>query len=533
MASGASWDFARISVHPTTRTPPALQKKLVVGSSHDPLEREADAMADRVMSNSLASQADTPATSRAAGSMQRKCTTCTEQEDTTLRRRAVIPSGATMTSPPIVHDVLSSSGSPLDASTRQFMESRFKHDFSRVRVHADATAAESARQVNARAYTVGSSVVFGHGQYTPGTTSGRHLLAHELAHTVQQEEHSGSALVQRAEVDDDPKLCDGLTDVESKVDGKVNSEIAAARTSSGVEKDPSKVGDFLLKVKQKIMKTEDPKPGDQDIENWAYWLSESNKPSKDDEKYSGTSADPTAVVKVAGVCIGVDKLGHFFAEGHGAFNIKDDKAALLDSKDSEITGQGFGSKGVYSRADITANMAGRRFYQELEKNPTMEFKIRDFISKKWNEVKNPSYYTEDVGRVVWGNVLGGGNWSGRIAFPEGEKREIDVAFGSLDSSSMLVMGSFNERPISGGSSRGGDIEAYVSLRTKRLKGAQEKAKGVTGIELDITFLSVSDAPPRSATLKSEGERKLVGTWEEEPEEGGGEKTRGTWWLKRG
>ncbi len=525
MASNASWDFARISVHPAPPPPPALQKKLVVGSSHDPLEREADAMADRVMSNSPATQADTSATSAAAGSMQRMCATCTEEDEegTTLRRSAVSPSGATMTSPPIVHDVLRSSGSPLDASTRQFMESRFNHDFSRVRVHADAAAAESARQVNARAYTVGNSVVFGDGQYAPGTSTGRHLLAHELAHTLQQEQ-SGFALVQRAEVDDDPRLCDGFTDIESKVDAEVNGAIAAARKSSE--------GNFVLKVKEGLW---NPKFG---IESWAYHLPESHKPSKDDEKYAGTSVDPTAVVKVAGFCIGVDKLGHFIDDGYSVYKAahdkvdlaEGDKAALLDSKDREIANQGLGETGVYSRADITTNMAGRRFYQELEKNPNMEFKIRDFISKKWNEVKNPSYYTEDVGKVVWGNVLAGGNWSGRIAFPGGEKRKIDVAFGSLDTSSMLVMGTFNEHPISGGSSRGGDIEAYVSLRTKRLKG---KTKGVTGIELDITFLSVSDAPPRSATLKSEGERKLVGTWEEEPEEKSGEKSSGTWWLKRG
>lgn len=78
-------------------------------------------------------------------------------------------------------------GQPLEQSTRDFFESRFQHDFSRVRVHADSEAAESARAVNALAYTVGNDLVFGHGQYNPGTREGDHLLAHELAHTVQQE----------------------------------------------------------------------------------------------------------------------------------------------------------------------------------------------------------------------------------------------------------------------------------------------------------------------------------------------------------
>jgi uncharacterized protein DUF4157 len=86
----------------------------------------------------------------------------------------------------VVHDVLRSPGQPLDAATRAFMEARFGHDFGRVRVHTDAQAAESAQAVNALAYTAGRDIVFGAGQYTPHTSRGRHLLAHELAHTVQQ-----------------------------------------------------------------------------------------------------------------------------------------------------------------------------------------------------------------------------------------------------------------------------------------------------------------------------------------------------------
>lgn len=87
--------------------------------------------------------------------------------------------------PPIVHDVLRSSGQPLDGATRAFFEPRFGHDFSHVRVHTDARAAESAHAVNALAYTVGPKVVFASGQY--GTTNtARVLLAHELAHVIQQ-----------------------------------------------------------------------------------------------------------------------------------------------------------------------------------------------------------------------------------------------------------------------------------------------------------------------------------------------------------
>jgi hypothetical protein len=85
-----------------------------------------------------------------------------------------------------VDRALSSPGHPLDAGTRRDMESRFGRDFSRVRLHTDGAAAESAAAVSATAYTVGQDVVFGGGRYAPGTAGGRHLLAHELAHTVQQ-----------------------------------------------------------------------------------------------------------------------------------------------------------------------------------------------------------------------------------------------------------------------------------------------------------------------------------------------------------
>jgi hypothetical protein len=89
--------------------------------------------------------------------------------------------------PSVVHDALRAPGQALDASARASMERRFGHDFGRVRVHADAKAAESARAVNALAYTVGRDVVFGAGQYAPGTATGRRLLAHELTHVVQQD----------------------------------------------------------------------------------------------------------------------------------------------------------------------------------------------------------------------------------------------------------------------------------------------------------------------------------------------------------
>jgi len=89
--------------------------------------------------------------------------------------------------PPLVYEVLRSPGARLDPDTRAFMEPRLGHDFGQVRVHTDNRAAQSARAVDALAYTVGRDVVFGAGQYAPGIEAGRRLLAHELTHVVQQD----------------------------------------------------------------------------------------------------------------------------------------------------------------------------------------------------------------------------------------------------------------------------------------------------------------------------------------------------------
>src|SRR5262249_47980297 len=89
---------------------------------------------------------------------------------------------------PAVEDVLNSGhAQPMDTETRALMEARFGHDFSQVRVHTDRPAAESVDEVGAIAYTVGRDIVFGSGRYSPNSNAGRRLLAHELAHVVQQD----------------------------------------------------------------------------------------------------------------------------------------------------------------------------------------------------------------------------------------------------------------------------------------------------------------------------------------------------------
>jgi hypothetical protein len=152
-----------------------LQRKpLSIGAEDDPLEMEADAAAEAVMvrGRNAPPTASPPRLSRAA-----------------------VPAGtAAGAAPAIVDQVLASPGRALDTPARELMEPRFGSDFSHVRVHDDAQAQASAREVDAAAYTVGSHIVFGGGQWRPHTDAGQRLLAHELSHVLQQRGTAAPAL---------------------------------------------------------------------------------------------------------------------------------------------------------------------------------------------------------------------------------------------------------------------------------------------------------------------------------------------------
>jgi hypothetical protein len=161
-----------------TSSSSASASNILIGAVNDPLEHEADQMADRVLRMpSIAPGPIQYSQHAASGSALRR--TCA---------RAASPKLA----PPVVHDVLRSSGQPLDKTTRAFFEPRFGADLGSIRIHTDARAAESARSVGAYAYTVGSQIAFDSGVFAPHSDSGRRLLAHELAHVVQHTDLSSS-----------------------------------------------------------------------------------------------------------------------------------------------------------------------------------------------------------------------------------------------------------------------------------------------------------------------------------------------------
>ncbi len=194
----AAHDFSRIAV-----AAPALQCKLVVGSASDPLEREADAVADEVMRMPASSPEPPRALTATAGMVQRACAACEADDETKVRRKRAGEDeidGKLMGPPPPITAALEhrigslGNGAALPASERRFFETRFGHDFGDVRVHADAEAGALARDLNARAFTMGTDVVFGSGEFSPGAAGGRFLLAHELAHVVQQRPAPGNTV---------------------------------------------------------------------------------------------------------------------------------------------------------------------------------------------------------------------------------------------------------------------------------------------------------------------------------------------------
>jgi hypothetical protein len=158
------------------------------------------------------------------------CDECSKKKEEAMLQRSSSSRSSLNEVPSIVHEVLQSSGESLDESTRAFFEPRFHQDFSRVRIHTDSKAAESARAVSAQAYTFGRNVVFEAGQYAPHSVTGRLLLAHELVHVMQQEDVAAQtvpSLISSPE-DNAERLADTLAD--SAVSGTPN--VSRPQTSS-------------------------------------------------------------------------------------------------------------------------------------------------------------------------------------------------------------------------------------------------------------------------------------------------------------
>lgn len=200
-----------------------VQAKLAVGPARDRFEVEADRVADRVVQmgegaavwDAVLGRAPAPAiTPLAPMGIQRLCAACEaelqrqpieDEEEEVLQAKAA-PAQALPSSPaPAETSALQGGGQPLSAAARAYFEPRFRRDFSQVRVHTGAEASRAAADLRARAFTVGPNIAFDSGEYDPTTARGRHLLAHELTHVVQQTEGRAAPRIQR--FCSDPDFC--------------------------------------------------------------------------------------------------------------------------------------------------------------------------------------------------------------------------------------------------------------------------------------------------------------------------------------
>ncbi len=229
-------------------TSPFVQAKLTIGEPNDTYEQEADAVADQVMKMP----------SNSTSGIQRKCAKCEEEElqmkplgppirpIVQKRSNAVGGNAPSNLSQPLSGS--KGSGQPMPTATQQFMGNGFGTDFSHVKIHTDNRAVQMNRQLNAKAFTNGSDIYFNQGQYNPQSTAGKHLLAHELTHVVQQKGISNS--IQRytdvagERVSDDGKMVvedhtKNAWALESDID-KSNAIFSNISSQRSLKKTPSK-----------------------------------------------------------------------------------------------------------------------------------------------------------------------------------------------------------------------------------------------------------------------------------------------------
>lgn len=202
--------FDRLRVH--AHSAPAVQPKLFIGAPGDRFEQEADAVAEQVMRQAQPTEpaasrsvAPLPGRASAAGgfeTLQRQSVSPFSIDDGLLTeadgepegdaapplQAKLAPGGRPGVAPGVAGRIqaLRAQGSPLPAPVRSFMETRFGHDFGKVRVHTGSAATAVAARINARAFTIGRDIVFGDGQFASHSAAGQRLIAHELTHVVQQ-----------------------------------------------------------------------------------------------------------------------------------------------------------------------------------------------------------------------------------------------------------------------------------------------------------------------------------------------------------
>ena len=361
------------------------------------------------------------------------------------------------------------SGSPLSNDVKIEMENKFGVDFTNIRIHTDSRAESMNQDLGAQAFTYKDNIYFNKGKFNPYTKEGKFLLAHELTHTIQQ----GNGInvdLQRTEVDTSSKP--DLKDSESRIDEHVNKILDKKRKNIKNYSSAKSRIDFVKSVYHRIGKMSNIFKYQSKIEVWVekklgkdYY----DLPEQETTKYKGVDIGiiwkkfqvlgPT--MKVAGIYIGSDKLGHFFHEGYEYFkrvynflnnndNLSVDDQSIWPSETDmsselghkfEMGNQGVSTTGVYSFADLEANASGYSFYLDIFRDPNIKFNIRNYMREvgaeevgdnsmegitvesmgtSWNEERNRNFYRSDIAKIVWGNLLSG-EWIGAEGRPDGLK----------------------------------------------------------------------------------------------------------------
>jgi hypothetical protein len=240
---GAAYTGNQAALRRLSQITPRIQSRLEIGSVNDPLEAEADRVADHVLrmpDPALAASSPAPLSSSqtstvgaasavlcggpapdetivvdedmplpgagvapeevksptpAALKISRMCSACAHDEDEKLHRKEAANESSSVAS---AEAMIQRRGSRLDPEVRSYFEPRFGHRFDQVRIHTGAEADQSARSVSALAYTVGDNIVFRGDQYRPSTVEGKKLIAHELTHVVQQGAAGASPAISRS-----------------------------------------------------------------------------------------------------------------------------------------------------------------------------------------------------------------------------------------------------------------------------------------------------------------------------------------------
>jgi hypothetical protein len=517
-----------------------LQAKLKIGRPNDRYEQEADTVADKVMRM--------PETK-----VQRECQGCeeekiqtkplaehitplvqrqgTEEEKEEEPLQTKRTGDNTSEGTPSIESQISSlrgGGRALSSSERAFFEPRFGHDFGGVRIHAGTSKSSIARSINAKAFTSGSDVVFGEGEYSPGTPSGQRLLAHELTHVVQQ--NSGrKKSIQRAEVDDRSNVCSSLIDIKPDVNSKVTTEIAAARTALGT----TNVQNFLRGVELLLGGRGPISPIERHIEAMPATKRVIPPQSLSGTRYQGAESVNRfwllhtlgaahvagAAAKIDGICVGTDKLGHFFQQGYQYYERARSTtggttaAAVSMGRSQEIGISGLAATGVYSNADLAANKDGLAFYDNLAANPaTYSFDISNYINNNWSEEHNSNYYEPNLANIVWRNLLNGA-WEGQFDTGSGSSF-INIQVNLVAPSTGPVTGAYayaqSSSTVSGTITNGVISQVTTAVSGTSHTGAPSSASPVSGIAIDFDWQQGGTSGKGRWT--SSDEQTLHGTW---------------------